>query len=310
MNAMDKKLPFVDAHRFNETISGFVMFLKASGHASSTVDCYSRSLYWFVEMFGNIPIRHVQPCHLEQLIVHLSRPSETGIERCASTMNRIKSAYRSFFKWAFETGLTPLNPATRLVMTSVQSQPTQPITKSEINRFLRTIRQSGDKQSLRDETLFAIYAFTGIRRFEALHLRIKDYDPSSFTLQLNKTKGGSKRLQPIPPLLAGIMDKYLCAAHKEKAVAHSPLFASRYSGAPLSTRQASARFDLWKRLSDIRRELTIHSFRAGFATILYRHTSDILLVSRALGHRDIRTTKRYIQDDFSTLETAIKRSFK
>ena len=59
-------------------------------------------------------------------------------------------------------------------------------------------------------------------------------------------------------------------------------------------RQAKERFDKWKELAGIRPQITILSFRAGFATELYRATQDLLLVSHALGHKYVRTTEKYI----------------
>jgi len=59
-------------------------------------------------------------------------------------------------------------------------------------------------------------------------------------------------------------------------------------------RQAKERFDKRKELAGIRPQITIHSFRAGFATVLYRTTQDLLLVAHALGHKDVRTTEKYI----------------
>ncbi|MGH8247870.1 MAG: tyrosine-type recombinase/integrase, partial [Gammaproteobacteria bacterium] len=56
-------------------------------------------------------------------------------------------------------------------------------------------------------------------------------------------------------------------------------------------------------------ELTIHSFRAGFATALHRATGDVLLVSRSLGHRDLRPTMRYVQWLQPELRKAIDRAF-
>jgi site-specific recombinase XerD len=49
----------------------------------------------------------------------------------------------------------------------------------------------------------------------------------------------------------------------------------------------------------------LHSFRAGFATRLHESTRDLALVARALGHRDLRTTLRYVNIEPSTLRRAI-----
>jgi site-specific recombinase XerD len=55
--------------------------------------------------------------------------------------------------------------------------------------------------------------------------------------------------------------------------------------------------------------LTINSFRAGFATLLYRTTGDIWLVARALEHNSVATTRRYIETDSEDIRKALERAF-
>ena len=78
------------------------------------------------------------------------------------------------------------------------------------------------------------------------------------------------------------------------------------TGQPMSARQVQVRFDNWKKLAGIRKKLTIHSFRAGYATSLYETTGDIFLVARAMGHRDVSTTLRYINTNSSVLKRAVE----
>jgi site-specific recombinase XerD len=88
-----------------------------------------------------------------------------------------------------------------------------------------------------------------------------------------------------------------------------PLFFGSNSTKALTAKQAREKFEKWKRFSGIRKNLTIHSFRSGYATILYRATGDILLVAQAMGHADIRTTQRYIADDASRIHDIIRKAF-
>lgn len=77
-----------------------------------------------------------------------------------------------------------------------------------------------------------------------------------------------------------------------------PLFSSK-RGDTLSARAVQYRFTFWLSHAGIRRRLSVHALRHTFATLLYRATGDLLLVNRALGHRDIRSTQRYahVEDD-------------
>lgn len=291
-------------------VHGFLVHLEAAGRASNTIDCYDRDLRRLAEILGDIHLDKIRSEDLENAIVILRYSTPSVVKRSSSTMNRMKSAYRSFFKWSFESGRMPCNPTASLHMAKANSKRTVPITIEETLRLLETIRKSDDPQAGRDEALFATYAFTGIRRAEALALRKKDFDPVSSLLYLPETKGGNRDWQPVPSRLVAILKKRIL---KMKRNGHSAkwaaLFPGRHPEQPLSVRQANVRFDKWKRLGGIRESLTIHSFRAGFATSLYETTGDILLVARALGHNDIRTTKRYIGNNTPAIREAVEKTF-
>lgn len=292
-------------------LQDFLIHLKAAGRSSSTISCYLHDLELLKKTIGNMELRHITDRHLESAIIRLRDSSISGAVRSAITLNRIKSAYRSFFRWALESGRTPRNAAARLYLARAKSRLTTPITLKEVVCLLDTIRKSDDPLYERDEALFAVYAFTGIRRSEALSLRMKDYDRVSSTLFLRHTKGGCNRMQPVPSQLAEILDKYISRIKRNfKSNDYSPLFFGRHPEQPLSARQAQMRFEKWKKLSGIWKDLTIHSFRASFATLLYEAAGDILLVSRVMGHVDIRTTRRYIEDNMSGVREVVEKTFR
>jgi len=225
-------------------------------------------------------------------------------------MNRIKCAYRSFFRWCIDAGHTTHDYSISLRLAKTHSSGTIPICLEEIDVFLNTIHTSEDPKALRDEVLFAVYSFTGIRRSEALPLKVKDYDPVSSILLLNHTKGGNKRRQPVPGRPMETLDRHINVLKGRGGLRDELfLFHGRSPEKPLSKRQVNARFEKWKILSGIRKQLTIHSFRAGFATHLYHSSKDILMVARAMGHKHIKTTNQYIADDLSLMHKAVEAAF-
>ena len=143
---------------------------------------------------------------------------------------------------------------------------------TETREFLLTIRRSGDPLRLRDEALFSLYAMTGLRRAEALSLNFGDFDRQTGTLRLRQGK---------------------------------ELFPGWGAGRGLTARQAHGRFEKWKRVTGLRPQLTIHSFRVGFATALHEQTSDAMTIARILGHRDLRMTVRYTSTSVEGMRRAI-----
>jgi site-specific recombinase XerD len=255
-------------------------------------------------------LKDISERQIEKAVITLQDSFKPGSRRSPATMNRIKSAFRSFFKWAFQSGFISHNPAAILRLSKATSQRTIPITMEEINALLQTISEYDDPYAKRDEALFATYAFTGIRCAEALALRVKDYDGSALTVYLPKVKGANSRLQPISHRLSCILEKRISSLRRNiKAASSSFLFHGRHLERSLTTRQVRFRFNRWKALSGIREGLTVHSFRAGFATQLYRATGDFLLVHHAIGHSDVRTTERYIGNHLFEIRQAVEKGF-
>ena len=135
---------------------------------------------------------------------------------------------------------------------------------------------------------------TGMRRAEALTLEISDYDPAGATLIVNSGKGRRSRTIPVADALGSPLRQWLARQFPNGKVRPGSLFGDRISGHALTPRQANARFQHWRRLAGLSPELTIYSFRVSFATALHADTSDLMPISRALGHRDIGPIQRYI----------------
>jgi site-specific recombinase XerD len=129
-------------------------------------------------------------------------------------------------------------------------------------------------------------------------------------LSISRTKNGGGQIKIVPSALSDILTKRISILLRADAsLRRSLIFPGRSADQPMSARHVQVRFDKWKKLAGIRKILTIHSFRAGFATSLYETTGDVFLVARALGHRDVSTTMRYINTDSSLLRRAVEYTF-
>jgi|WetSurMetagenome_2_1015567.scaffolds.fasta_scaffold08649_5 site-specific recombinase XerD len=293
----------------SETLHDFRVYLEATGRSEITIKNYTRSIEWLMEFIEDPPLQRISGKDICSALTKIKRASNSVSERSAATMNRIISACRIFFKWAFYSGLSFHDYMFFLNLKKVHSDSTTPISSEETETFLNTIHNSNDAKAFRDEVLFSIYSFTGIRRSEALQLKVSDYDSVSSTLLLRHTKGGKNRKQPVPNRIKEILNRYLKTLRNgREPVDNIFLFPGRVIKRHISTRQVNERFLKWKNLSGIRKNLTIHSFRAGFATRLYQSSKDALLVSRALGHSDFKTTEHYIADNMSIIQNEVEKT--
>ncbi|MCL4511473.1 MAG: tyrosine-type recombinase/integrase [Bacteroidetes bacterium] len=294
-------------------INTYLDHLRASGLSSNTIYCYSHDLIRLLNEFSDMNLKSINQEVLDEHIIHISaerakRSVSNTLQRSISTINRIKIVYRSFFKWCLAKGLMKNDLSSELRLSKHPSSLTLPILPEEITRLLKVISESADPLAQRDRALFSVYAFSGIRRSEALTLRVSDYDPQSRTISVKSSKGYTRKLQPIPLILFDVMDQYVRVSLKN-AEPSSPLFLGQGKNRSLSSRQASNRFEKWKKLAGIRDTLTIHSFRSGYASRLYQISKDPLLVSHALGHSSFSTTERYIKHELLDLSGLVETAF-
>ncbi len=278
--------------------------------AQNTHYCYSRDLSKLLETAGNDYLHCLDANTLNNYIRQICVSGSKVINRSETTINRIKSVYRSFFKWCYVQKYIRFDISQEIRLKKTLSCCTLPITSEETTRLLNTISKSNDNLAQRDLALFAVYAFSGLRRFEAIALRVCDFDKDSKILFLPKSKRSSKKFQHIPAILSEILDDYLKDKHSSENVdKHSPMFCGHKSDSYLTARQASNRFEKWKGISGIRSNVTIHSFRAGFASLLYRNSKDPLLVSFALGHGSPASTTHYINQELFNIKPVLEQMF-
>lgn len=180
------------------------------------------------------------------------------------------------------------------------------MTRGDLRRFLSGIERSIHPLARRDHALFSTLAYTGVRLSEITRAVWGDLDLRHRLLLLRSVKGGGAETRHVPRRLLQILADYSLRVKDRVRANLSPMFAS--SGyRPLSPRGVQYRFGFWLTRSGIRRRMSVHSLRHTFATLLYRATGDLLLVSRALGHRDIRTTHRYAYIEDRLLVGAVNR---
>jgi site-specific recombinase XerD len=295
---------------FWPTVEKFLVHLQASGSSFTTIQSYKESLKLLAGCVGTaVPLRGISTELLNGAVASMSTiGSPGGPRRSEATLNRHRTAYRQFFQWAFQTGKIPTNPALLLHRARVDSVPTAPFTPKETSRFLRAIRRSKDSLRLRDEALFSTYALAGLRRKEALLLDRSDYNAKDRLLCIRNGKGGHVRSVPVMRSLGRLLQKLQSESLPSGGQGNGKLFPGRAPGTALTARQAQKRFERWKTTAGLRPELTIHSFRAGFATALHRGCGDVIMVSHALGHSDLRATLRYIKINSASLPQIIERS--
>ncbi len=272
---------------FERAVEAFGRRLAAEGRSPNTISAYLRDLR---QLSAVLLERHpglTPDCVTSALLDEaLTSPavviSTKGTARAPASLHRFKAAVRSFFAWAKETGQVTENPARSVTLRRLP--PTMPsfLTEAEKRRLLKELRGRSSKLARRDRLIIELFLGTGIRLRELVNGDVDDVDLAAKHLRVC-SKGGIPQVKFLKSTLRSLLRAYL----KE--------------------RQVSRRLDHWLQAARIDKKLSPHALRHTFATHLYRRTGDILVVQRALGHRDLSTTQIYTHLVDDALEDALER---
>ncbi|KKR76618.1 MAG: Integrase family protein [Candidatus Levybacteria bacterium GW2011_GWA2_40_8] len=136
----------------------------------------------------------------------------------------------------------------------------------------------------RDKTLISFLAFTGCRFSEARDLKIKHLDLSAGRAILVETKTNENRSVFFAEDLANSLSKLTKGRDSEDIIFKNSVGKRVYESdfsAQLKKRAVQA---------GITKRVYPHLFRHSFATQLLMSGVDVAIVSKILGHKDVRTT--------------------
>ncbi len=287
--------------KLSTAIGRFDVQLRADGKSPQTRTVYLRDLEVFAARIGKTTdIRRIRPTHLASYLSSTSfTHMRSGQPRAVVSLNRSKSALRSFFGFLTDAGYAKQNPARLVRSAPCHQRPPSCLIPTEARKLLYTMRKGRTPIAQRDCLMFSLMLGTGIRLCSLVGLSVGDVDLGSGTIRIN----GKENVEQLVFLNTGLkrhLKKHTAGRHTAE-----PLFLS-VRGKRIGSRQVQLRLEHWLGEARITRPCTVHTLRHTFATRLYERSRDLRLVQRALGHRQVTTTEIYSQVADQKLWQAIK----
>ena len=218
--------------------------------------------------------------------------------RSSRSQARLLSALRSFFNWMVLEGSVKDNPCDRVDMPKLGRYLPDVLSEDEVFRIIDSVDVT-TWQGCRDKAILEVLYGCGIRVSEAVGLKVSGlYFAEGFVRVIGK--GNKERLVPLNDMAADSLKAYL-DRRPEPADSESDdiVFLNRF-GRPLSRQSMFKMIKTQALLSDIRKEISPHTFRHSFATHLVEHGADLRVVQEMLGHESVTTTEIYTHIDTST----------
>jgi len=290
-------------------VQAFGRRLEADGRSPNTVSAYLRDLSCMAEVllrgYPGIALDSVTSAMIDEVLTSPEvRGSSRGGTKSPASMHRFKAAVRSFFAWAEQSGLVRENPAGSLTLRRLPRTSPRFLTEAEKRRLLKELRGRSSVLAGRDRIIIEVFLGTGIRLQELVNLDIDDVDLDAKHLRI-RAKGNVPQVRFLKSNLRSLLRSYLAERRRQGDGECRALFLSN-RGERLCERQVARRLEYWLKAAGIDKKLSPHALRHTFATHLYSRTGDILVVQRALGHRDLSTTQVYTHLVDGALEDALE----
>lgn len=221
------------------------------------------------------------------------------------------SRLSSFYQWLMADAVlgeliqnNPVGLARPKAPKAYQTEATKALSDDELRMLLSAIESqanTGDIVAKRDYALLLLYLLTGIRRNELICLKGSDLKFESERLIIRcKVKGGDYIAREVQePLVITALKSYLMQCERMHVLStNSPVWTRHdRAGAPgeaLTSHAFAKNLKKYARSVGIS-NIHIHQIRHTYARIISEETGSIIETQEALGHRNIATTRVYVQ---------------
>ena len=224
-----------------------------------------------------------------------------------TSQSRIISGLRSFFEYLIFEKYIKTNPLSLIESPRISRKLPDTLTIKEIDLLISNINIStneGERNTALIETLYGC----GLRVSELISLKISDLFFSEGFIKVTG-KGNKQRLVPISDLNKRVIKSYMDNSRKKLKIEEKSkdiLFLNR-RGKKLSRAMIFTIIKRLSKLSDIKKNISPHTFRHSFATHLLKNGADLKTIQQLLGHQSITTTEIYMHIDNKMLVKAINK---
>jgi len=250
--------------------------MQVRNFALNTQTCYVQQVSLFARHFDKSP-EQLGPDDIRAYQVYLTNEKKLAPGSILIAVAALRFLYKVSLKkdWTFaEVIPAPKKPQKLPVVLSPE----------EVLQFLGCVGSTKHRAIL--TTCYA----AGLRISETICLKPTDIDSQRMVIRVEQGKGQKDRYVMLSPKLLATLRSYWRAVRPK-----GWLFEGDVTGQPINRSSVELACQKARRLSGIRKPITPHSMRHGFAVHLLESGTDVRTIQLLLGHRSLATTARYLR---------------
>ena len=276
-------------------VAAFLAFLKDERQLSdNTLMSYQRDLEQTVTYLEDRGIVDWQQVDHYLLIDLLNSLRQQG--KANSTINRVISSLRQFYKYMIRHHNLTINPMEMIDHQYTFKQPPTPVilTEKEIEQLL-AVPDVSTPIGLRDRALLEIMDATGMRVSEVIAL---DLTALHLDVRLLQLTGKNERERMIPlsqPAVKWLTDYLDRGRPRLLRDEHETRVFLNAHGYPLTRQGIWKKMKEWVSEAKIKKEVTPQTMRYSFAVHLIENGADVQLIQGILGYNAMKALQPYLQ---------------
>ena len=259
----------------------FKNYLKGNQKSNSTVVAYGKDIDQLVTFLEELKRAQIQEVTKEDLDAFLAKLTKEGYT--PKSISRKINSTRTFYRFLKVNEYLTDDPSLLVAHPKYQLAPPRILTPTEY-RALRDAARN-------DNRMFAVIELllqTGIRIGELANLRLSDVTKDN--LHILPFEKHEERTVLLNKRATEAVERYMQVRPK---VTDDHLFVTK-SGKPFLIRNIRTAVERYFRLAEIK-GAKVNDLRHTFVAHHLKHGVSLLVLSKALGHKRISTTERYLQ---------------
>lgn len=298
------------SYTLREAIDYVMRIKRASNLKEKTIDGYIQNMNyfaeWLEERYGNVEVSAITTAMLREYILWCAEDKEyygghpfkseyaagrKGLSP-ASVNVRIR-VLRTFFVVLSREEIIGRNPALNVSLMRQDVDTVAPLTREELQRFLKAPDQTRWSQ-WRDYVVLVLILDTGMRLNEICTVEKPELDfiRKQIVLPAIKNKNRKSRVLPLSTETARLLRQFI--AESERHFESTYVFTTNY-GDPLNEKTLQKAFDKYAKKAKLGRSVSPHVLRHNFATMAAENGMSVFHLQKLLGHAEIATTRKYVQ---------------
>ncbi|NLV51791.1 MAG: tyrosine-type recombinase/integrase [Bacteroidales bacterium] len=284
----------------------FLEYLRSErNYSSKTIESYARDLRMFQEFLEeqntHATWTAIEAEDVREWVINLLDEQSLS----ASSVNRMLSALRSYFKYLRRMGWVSVNPMEKVVAPKKKRPLPYFVRESEMDRLFELTSENKSFQGIRDRLVLMMFYETGIRRAELLNMKDTDVDLAGRQVKV-MGKRNKQRVIPFGEELENEIKAYLAVREETLGKERFPTLFVTNKGLPMTADLVSRIVkDNLSMVTTIKKR-SPHVLRHSFATAMLNHQADLTSIQKLLGHESVATTEIYTHVSFEELKNEYK----